>query len=214
MRNMSEEFMALPTLCWVWRITLKNADILGFTDHDRPLMFEETLCAPQSGFTPQSREQRLGLSVDESRIDGILDSDIITAEAIKAGDFDHAKIDMFRVNWQTPSEYAAVSSGFLGDIQLRGNAFEVDILGQDALLERASGRVFSRMCDAEFGDSRCGVNPEVFPDGTACPRSFSACRDQFSNTLNFQGFPYLLGDDALLAGPVIGEVRDGSSRYP
>jgi len=52
-----------------------------------------------------------------------------------------------------------------------------------------------------------------FPSGTVCPRSFSACRDRFNNALNFRGFPYLLGDDALTAAPRESEIRDGGSRY-
>jgi len=60
---------------------------------------------------------------------------------------------------------------------------------------------------------RMGLNADNFPSGTVCPRSFSACRDRFNNALNFRGFPYLLGDDALTAAPRESEIRDGGSRY-
>lgn len=98
-------------------------------------------------------------------------------------------------------------------IRQRGQAFEAEWTGEAAKLNRSFGRVYSKICDAEFGDERCGLNAADFPDGTSCPRSLEACREQFDNVMNYRGFPYLLGDDALQAAPQITERRDGSSRY-
>ena len=92
------------------------------------------------------------------------------------------------------------------------NHFEVEMIGRTAQLDRTTGRVFSGYCDAEFGDIRCGLNVEDFPEGTVCQRTYAAC-EGFANKLNFRGFPYLLGDDALTRGPQEGELLDGGSRY-
>jgi len=106
-----------------------------------------------------------------------------------------------------------VQKGRLGEVTISGEDISIEWLGQASLLDQSTGRVFSRQCDANFGDARCGLSKNNFADGTVCPRSFEACRDQFSNTINFRGFPYLLGDDALLAGVAESDRRDGSSRY-
>lgn len=53
---------------------------------------------------------------------------------------------------------------------------------------------------------------EIMP---GCDKSFGACKDKFANILNFQGFPHLPGNDALLQ--VAGEDRsrtfDGGSLF-
>jgi len=82
-------------------------------------------------------------------------------------------------------------------------------LGQATLLDRSTGRVFSRRCDAEYGDERCGL---VAQDGESCERTLEACKG-FGNTLNFRGFPYLLGDDVLQKGVHLTPRRTGGSRY-
>ena len=125
---------------------------------------------------------------------------------------DGARIESFRVNWTNTAEYVPMASGYVGDIRQQGGVYEAEWLGEASRLERSTGRVFARLCDAEFGDARCGLDPDDFPEGTACPRTFDAC-GQFGNRINFRGFPYLLGDDALIAAPQEGEVRDGGSRY-
>ena len=116
-------------------------------------------------------------------------------------------------NWREPEQRVHMSTGRLGSIRQNGETFEAEWTGQSVLLGRSVGRVFSKLFDAELGDNRCGLNIDDFPEGTICPRTFQACRNQFNNVLNYRGFPFLLGDDALQAAPQIGARRDGSSRY-
>lgn len=46
-----------------------------------------------------------------------------------------------------------------------------------------------------------------------CDKTFATCRDRFGNAVNFRGFPYMPGNDAVLAAPVADQPRDGGSRY-
>jgi uncharacterized phage protein (TIGR02218 family) len=46
-----------------------------------------------------------------------------------------------------------------------------------------------------------------------CDKTFATCRARFANGANFRGFPYMPGNDAVLATPAVGQVLDGSSRY-
>jgi len=117
------------------------------------------------------------------------------------------------VNWLQPDEFGLIWSGKLGDIKIKDGHFEAELVGRAAVLERVTGRVFARGCDASFGDARCGLNAGNFPAGTVCPRIFEACQSQFDNTVNFRGFPYMIGEDAAYAAPRDGDVKDGSSRY-
>ena len=213
MRNVSPELIDNQTLCWVWMMSLKDSSVLGFTNHDKVLNFLTIQCNPQSGFTPGEIDANLGFSINNGAVQGALDGDIINADDMRNGRFDGAKIETYRVDWQKISNYVHVSTGYIGEIRHKGAVFEAEWLGEGSRFERSAGRVFGRICDAEFGDARCGLDPESYPQGATCPRTFAACRDRFSNALNFRGFPYLIGDDALVAVPKEGELRDGGSRY-
>lgn len=213
MRDVSEEILESQTLCWVWILTLKDNSKLGFTNHDKVLNFKNIQCYPQSGFVPGETDANLGFSVNTCAVQGVLEGEIISPDHIHDGRFEQAQIDVYRVDWTDVFYFVHISTGYLGEIKQKGASFEAEWLGEARRLERSTGRVFARLCDADFGDSRCGLNVENFPDGTTCPRTFTACRDQFANSLNFRGFPYLIGDDALVAGPKEGEPRDGGSRY-
>lgn len=204
MRSVTSALMACETLCWVWRITLSDETIMGFTDHDRSFVFEGIDCVPAAGLDPQAASDDMV---------GILTSDRITDADVEAGRYDGAQVEILRVNWTDPSQFVAIASGYLGEIRRKGARFEAEWAGLASRLERSTGRVFSRTCDADFGDTRCGVDAAGFPEGTVCPRTFSACKNKFDNSQNFRGFPYILGDDALVAAPKEGEVRDGGSRY-
>lgn len=45
-----------------------------------------------------------------------------------------------------------------------------------------------------------------------CDKRWGTCGVKFGNSLNFQGFPHIPGDDFLLARAVEGDVNDGGSR--
>jgi uncharacterized phage protein (TIGR02218 family) len=50
----------------------------------------------------------------------------------------------------------------------------------------------------------------ITPD---CDKNFATCRDRFANAANFRGFPYMPGNDAVLAAPAMNQPLDGGSRY-
>ncbi len=89
------------TLCWCWRLTQRDGAKLGFTDHDRDLEFDGTIFEASSGFSASEIREQVGLSVDNLEVTGALISDRLSEIALSAGDFDDARIEIFRVNWQT-----------------------------------------------------------------------------------------------------------------
>ncbi len=203
----------VTTLCSLWRLQLKDDTQIGLTDHDRVLDFQDLSYEPQNSFEASDTENRLGFAADSGALRLVFNLPQLTQESLQNGILDEARLFHYRVNWQDVSQYVLISVGRVGQIQASADGFEADWVGLATQLERNTGRIFSKQCDAEFADKRCRLNREDFPDGTVCPRTYEACQMQFSNTQNFRGFPYLLGDDALQASPQIGERRDGSSRY-
>jgi len=218
MRNISSEFKdhlagTVTTLCWLWKITRRDGLVLGFTNHDRVLDVDGVTYEAASSLTSAETDSRLGFAANNGAVQGVLNSERIKPADIKSGLYEQAVLDTYRVNWRAPDQIVHMASGLLGSIRQSGDTFEAEWVGKSVLLDRSVGRVFSKLCDAEFGDERCGLDPVDFPAGTSCPRTRQACEAQFNNIINFRGFPFLLGDDALQAAPQRGELRDGGSRY-
>ena len=46
-----------------------------------------------------------------------------------------------------------------------------------------------------------------------CDKQFATCKTKFANGINFRGFPYMPGNDAVLSGPSPSTPMDGGSRY-
>lgn len=54
---------------------------------------------------------------------------------------------------------------------------------------------------------------DAFAVTAGCDKQFSTCKAKFANALNFRGFPYMPGNDAVLSYPATSQVLDGGSRY-
>ncbi|HXC56110.1 MAG TPA: DUF2163 domain-containing protein [Rhizomicrobium sp.] len=46
-----------------------------------------------------------------------------------------------------------------------------------------------------------------------CDKQFTTCKAKFANGINFRGFPYMPGNDAVLSAPAASQILDGGSRY-
>ena len=149
------------TLCHCWKLIPLNGPVLGFTDHDRDLVFDGVTFEAQAGFEASEIESSLGLSVDNLEASGALDSSQLDAERLRAGDFDHAAIEIWRVNWQDVAQRVLLRKGHLGEVTHGGTGFTAEVRGLSHLLNQTKGRVFQFGCDANLGDTRCGVNLET-----------------------------------------------------
>ena len=54
---------------------------------------------------------------------------------------------------------------------------------------------------------------DAFMVTAGCDKQFSTCKAKFDNALNFRGFPWMPGNDAIVSTPANGQVMDGGSRY-
>jgi uncharacterized phage protein (TIGR02218 family) len=146
------------TLCHCWKLAPINGPALGFTDHDRDLIFDGVTFEAHAGFEASEIESSLGLSVDNLEASGALDSNQLDAERLRAGDFDHATIEIWRVNWQDVAQRVLLRKGHLGEVTHGGVGFTAEVRGLSHLLNQTIGRVFQYGCDATVGDARCTVD--------------------------------------------------------
>ena len=148
----------VTTLSHCWRVERKDGTVLGFTDHDRDLVFDGVTYKAASGFVATAIEDQLGLGVSNLDVDGALSSAAITEADLNAGLYDDAAITIMRVNWQDVTQRVILRSGLLGNVTRGETAFSAELRGLAAKLDQSAGRVFQRGCAWELGDTRCTVD--------------------------------------------------------
>lgn len=146
------------TLCHCWRLETIGGDVLGFTDHDRDLSIDGVTYEADAGFTATEIESSRGLAVDNLEASGALSSTQLSEERLTAGDFDNAKIEVWRVNWQDVSQKSLLRRGNLGEVTRGPSGFTAELRGLAHALNQPRGRIFQHGCDASLGDARCGIN--------------------------------------------------------
>ena len=143
-----------------WRVTRRDGHRLGFTDHDRVLVFEGTEFRPELGFDTTAATQEADLATGTAEIAGILASESLTEDALSAGVWDGAEVESFVVDWRDPDHRILMRRAVIGEVTRSGDAFRAELRSLAHLFDQAQGRVFSHLCDANLGDARCGVDLE------------------------------------------------------
>ncbi len=165
MRAISETLAAklaagVTTLAHVWRIERRDGQVFAFTDHDRPLTLDAITAEPVEGLSGGVIEKSAGLSADSASIAGALSSAAISEEELAHGLWDGARVDIHRVDWTQPADRVHLFAGHIGEVRRGVSAFEAELRGLQAALNTPVGRVYSRFCDADLGDQRCGKDLE------------------------------------------------------
>jgi uncharacterized phage protein (TIGR02218 family) len=148
----------VTTLCRCWRITRRDGEVLGFTDHDEDVVLDGLICRAGAGLSGSEVTARLGLAVGGSEVSGALADDALSEADLAAGRYDAAGIELFLVDWSEPSLFISMSSATLGEVRREGVAFTAELRGLADRLNHETGRRFTATCSADFGDSRCTVN--------------------------------------------------------
>jgi uncharacterized phage protein (TIGR02218 family) len=192
--------------------------VLGFTDHDGVLSFDGTDFVPAHGLDGAEAPTKLGGQVDTSQVLGILHADAIAEDDILLGRYDGAEVESWRVNWADVSQRALLRRDSIGEIVREDGVFRAELRSAQQGLNAQHGRVYQGLCDAEFGDARCGVNA-----GSAAFRGFAsvdgiedAYRLRISGLEGFDAGWFAFGSAVWSAGQreglrdgVIGHARNG-----
>ena len=149
----------VTTLATCWKLTRRDAVVLGFTDHDRDIVHDATSYKAATGFSPSAVENSASLRVDNLDVEGMLSSESITEEDILAGRYDFAEIDIFQLNYADISQgIIKLRRGWLGEVSLTRTSFVAEVRGLTQLLAQDIGEYFSPSCRAALGDLRCKVS--------------------------------------------------------
>lgn len=160
--HIGQELTTLATCC---RIDRRDGQIFAFTDHDKPITpvgidadIDGLTYEAMGGYTPTESKQSSDLSVDGQEL-RILYSDDVVKGDLQAGVWDGAEFRVFTINWADYSLGILKGvRGQFGGITLSEDFCTVELRGMLDLLQQPNGRVYGAGCDADLGDSRCGID--------------------------------------------------------
>jgi uncharacterized phage protein (TIGR02218 family) len=170
MREISPQFAAAlassaTTLCRCWRLARRDGAVLGFTDHDRDLAFAGAIFRASTGLDAAQAESAAGLAVGSGDAQGALVDGGVEEEDIEAGLYDGASVEIWLVDWSDVDNRVLIDAAVVGEIRRSEFAFTAELRSLAHRFDEEQGRQFQRNCAADFGDPRCGVDPDS-PDSS------------------------------------------------
>ena len=149
----------VTTLCNGWKLTRRDAVVLGFTDHDRDLTFgtPAVIYKAASGMSATGFTARDNLSVDTITAQSALTAATLTEDDLARGLWDNAAIEVYRVDWDAVADRVLLFSGNIGQVERGPSAFWTELRSLGHVLAKSEGRTYGPKCDATIGDTRCGV---------------------------------------------------------
>lgn len=150
-----------------------SGTIQGFTVHDKDILFDlgdgngEIIYQAASAFNQMAVASTDTFAVDNTEVEGILDSSAFDTNDIDAGKYDRAEIKIFLVDWTDLTlDPIKIRRGHVGEITTAEKSFKADLRG---LLQRYTEEIvelFSPTCRVDVGSIRGGVRLEP-PNWTA-----------------------------------------------
>lgn len=151
------------TLATCWKVTRADGQVFGFTDYTEDLTISSVLYRAATGYTASNVESSSDLSVDNLEVNSFLDSMTITESDLLAGVWNHATVEIFRVNYETLADGTlSVRKGHIGEVRVKGQAFVGELRGLAQALQQTIGEVYSPSCRADLFDARCGLSEAAF----------------------------------------------------
>lgn len=151
------------TLCTMWKCTLKDGTILGFTDNPVDVPYNSLVYKATSGYTATAAETSSQLNPDNLEVEGFLQSPSITDADIQSGRWDHAAIEIFEVNYMDPAAGRhIIRTGTLGELKGRRSEFTAELRGMMQAYSRTIVNLTTKECRTDLGSSLCKVNVAPF----------------------------------------------------
>jgi uncharacterized phage protein (TIGR02218 family) len=140
-------------------ITRKDGTIFRYTDHNVDVDYGGQTYVALNSQELSALEQKKNLSVDTLEFDVILNDSGISRDDVIAGLFDLADVEIYIINYEAPADgVMKLISGHLGNANVMDDhlaTIEFRSLAQK--LNISIGRTYTHECDADLGDSRCGI---------------------------------------------------------
>ena len=190
------------TLCRCWQITKTNGDIVRLTDHDQNLTFQSNTFYSDGGFSISALESAENLAVDNADMTVLFKTSLVTDAEIVGGLYDNASVKVWLVNYENTANYCALPGGTLTKIQTTEEDKAVfELASLSSKLNQNIGRIVAPTCDADFGDTRCGISLAAYTvTGTITAvtnngKFTDSSRAESANYFNFGKFTFTSGNN-------------------
>jgi uncharacterized phage protein (TIGR02218 family) len=153
----------VTTLATLWKATRKDGAVYGFTDHDVDIVYNAIRYLASSGFNKMNMNDKAQLDISNMQIDGILSSDLITDNDIRARLWDDAQLEIRVVNWRDLTMLdIQLGAGSWGPVTINENGYSVEFKGLSDRLTRNEGDVYQPHCRVDLGSIPCGVQIDLY----------------------------------------------------
>lgn len=161
-----EAHYALPerTVATFWKVTRRDDEVFGFTDHDQSRQIDSVIYHAESGFTASQIATNAMLSVDNMEVNGLFDSSAITDAALEAGIWDDAEIEIFEANYLDTSMRNTLLTGWIGTVRRHRGLFVAELRSLTAPLQKTVGAMITPNCRYKLGDLNCKVDIEAITE--------------------------------------------------
>ncbi len=149
----------VTTLASCILLKLRDGALIGFTSLDQDIEFEGVLYESCMGVDILGANTQNDLSNDDLDFTSVIDSPLMDEKELRAGRFDHAEVSAFLVNYEDLTQgRLMLRFGYLGEIKHSNGRFEGKVHGLGKKLDKVQGDLYSKICRAKFGDSKCGFD--------------------------------------------------------
>ena len=164
-------------LCNCYEITRTDGRVYRLTDHSELLKVDTSGTGegelkdffPNNGAETSATEKTADFNPENAEIRGIISSDMITEEEIRAGLLKNAKLTRYLVDWRCPwSGFFEKETFEFGSIAWGQTAYLGEIIGLKARADLSRGRRYTIECRHVFGSTECGKDLES-PDENGNP---------------------------------------------
>lgn len=155
----------VTTLSSCVRITRRDGVVLGFTDHDKTIIYDGVDYIPMLNI-PSNFRNEVNQKASNVSLDGFFVSGGMTRADFLAHLYDGAEILLFIINWNDTTQGIRIlpGSGWFGKTKIEDYSFVAEFISLAEQLRTTEGKVFSRFCQYDFGDSDCGANLALFTE--------------------------------------------------
>lgn len=176
------------TMATLFRLERQDNTVFGFTDHDQDITYTGTTYVAAQGFNRSAVSGQAALSVANMEVEGLLIAAGIDENDVRKGLYDYARVAVMLIDWENPGfGVIMLRQGTLGEIVIADGVFKTEIRGAGLALQRNFVEVYTLGCQAEFCDSRCGLNIATYTINGMVVTALNEVRRAF--TFAVQSFP-------------------------
>jgi len=176
-------------LCTLYVITRTDGVILRFTDHDQEILFSSNIYYPGVGFNASAAQKQSGMRSRNRDALGVITSDSITNDDLRAGRYRDAKVEELLVAWDDLALGAFYTNTYwIDEVTFSVEEWQGTLAGITTWLEKEIGSYYTRDCRFVLGDAQCGKNLASFTF-TGAVTAVTTSRTRFQSGLaNADGY--------------------------